>query len=113
MKGVPSSEPVEAVGGRVVDRRGEMLGTIEDLVVDVEHATVAYAVVLAGDLFAVPWAALRHDGEAFVLDADREHFESAPSFARERWPRMADAAWASRLHEHYGVRPYWSEAVES
>jgi sporulation protein YlmC with PRC-barrel domain len=65
-------------GERVVDARGEDLGTIEDLMIDVERGAIAVAVVSCtfpgGDrLVAVPWGALSRDPErqCFVLDAER------------------------------------------
>ena len=106
-------------GERVVDRRGEDLGTVEELMIDVQRGTVAYAVVsrpaipAAGErMFAVPWSALAYDTGlgCFVLEVDPERLERAPGFDRDHWPAMADAAWAAGVHEHYGVRPDWSEA---
>ena len=103
-------------GDRVVNPRGEELGTIEEIMIDVQLGTVAYAVLSclglpgADDrLFAVPWQALRLDAErhCFVLDAERARFEQAPGFDKDHWPSMADDQWAARVHEFYGVRPYW------
>ena len=73
-------------GGAVVSPRGEALGTIEDIMIDVRRGTVAYAVMSCGfpelgdKRVAVPWADLkRHaDGERFVLDSDRARLEQAP-----------------------------------
>ena len=106
-------------GERVVNRAGELLGTIEEIMIDVHRGTVAYAVLscegLAGPadrLFAVPWAALsREDGRhAFVLDTERSRFARAPGFDRDHWPSMADDRWAAEVHDFYGVRPYWDAA---
>ena len=66
-------------GEKVVDARGQDLGTIEDLMIDVQTGTVACAVVACsfpgGDrLVAVPWKALTRDPArgCFVLDAERD-----------------------------------------
>jgi sporulation protein YlmC with PRC-barrel domain len=75
-------------GGKVVSPRGEALGTIEEIMIDVPRGTVAYAVMSCGfpelgdKRVAVPWGDLqRHaDGERFVLDSDRERLEEAPGF---------------------------------
>jgi len=45
-----------------------------------------------------------------VLDVDRDRLERAPGFDRDHWPAMADERWAARVHEYFGVRPYWSLA---
>ncbi|HSN20289.1 MAG TPA: PRC-barrel domain-containing protein [Usitatibacter sp.] len=104
-------------GDKVVDPRGEDLGTIEDIMIDVQRGRVAYAVMSCGGflgmgdkLFAIPWNALTLDANrhCFVLDADKERFEKAPGFDKDHWPSMADNTWASQVHDFYGVRPYWS-----
>lgn len=107
-------------GDKVVNSRGEDLGTIEDIMVDVQRGRVAYAVMSCGGflglgdkLFAIPWSALTLDADrhCFVLDADRERFEKAPGFDKDHWPAMADNGWASGVHDFYGVRPYWSDTT--
>lgn len=111
---VMAAETLE--GDRVLNLRGEQLGTIEDIMIDVQRGTVAYAVMACGGflgigdkLFAIPWSALTLDADrkCFVLDADRERFESAPGFDKDHWPAMADDAWAEKVHDFYGVTPYW------
>lgn len=88
--------------------------------IDVQRGSVAYAVMSCGGflglgdkLFAIPWSALTLDADrhCFVLDADKERFEKAPGFDKDRWPAMADGDWASRVHEYYGVRPYWNDTL--
>ena len=107
-------------GDKVVNRRNEDLGTIEDIMIDVQRGRVAYAVMSCGGflgmgdkLFAIPWNALSLDANrhCFVLDADRERFEKAPGFDKDHWPSMADNSWANQVHDFYGVRPYWSEGA--
>jgi sporulation protein YlmC with PRC-barrel domain len=114
--GVVAADTLE--GDRVVDRSNEELGTIQDIMVDVQRGCVAYAVMSCGGflgvgdkLFPIPWNALTLDSErkCFVLDADRERFQDAPGFDKDRWPSMADSSWASQVHDYYGVRPYWSD----
>ena len=73
-------------GGRVVNPRGEDLGVIEEIMIDVPRGRVAYAVMacglpeLAEKRVAVPWKDLTRDAEqgCFVLDSDRERLEQAP-----------------------------------
>ena len=107
-------------GDKVVNHANEDLGTIEDIMIDVQRGSVAYAVMSCGGflglgdkLFAIPWSALTLDAErrCFVLDADKERFAKAPGFDKDRWPAMADSDWASRVHEYYGVRPYWNDTL--
>lgn len=67
--------PAETLGGeRVVDRQGNPLGAIEDLVIDVPEGRIAYAVMSghAAERRAVPWNALSRDESrrCFVLDEE-------------------------------------------
>ena len=103
-------------GGRVVNRAGEELGTIEEIMIDVQRGRVAYAVMSCGGFmdvgdrfFAIPWSALTLDASrhCFVLDAERSRFQRAPGFDKDHWPSMADDRWATEVHDFYGVRPYW------
>ena len=103
-------------GDDVVNRQGEKLGTVEEIMLDVPTGRIAYAVLSSGGflgmgdkLFAIPWGSLTLDPEnhCFVLDVAKERLEQAPGFDKERWPSMADESWARELHTFYRVRPYW------
>lgn len=105
-------------GDKVVNRQGEDLGTVHDIMIDVQRGRVAYAVLSCGGflgmgdkLFAIPWNALTLDADrhCFVLDADERRFAKAPGFDKDHWPAMADNTWATQVHDFYGVRPYWSQ----
>ncbi len=96
----------------VVDRRGRVLGSISDLVLDLEHGRVAYAVLAVGGfvgigerLFAVHWDALHACGQQFILDGGQAALESAPVFDREDEPRAAPCGWPERVHVHDGPFP--------
>jgi sporulation protein YlmC with PRC-barrel domain len=101
-------------GEAVLDARGEAIGTIREIMLDVPRGRIAYAVLAFEDLeaaarklFAVPWEALRVDGQrrCFVIDTDREHLRNAPGFDPQHWPSMAQPTWISALYEFYGVDP--------
>ena len=103
-------------GDSVVDRAGENLGQIKELMVDVPTGRVAYAVLSFGGflgmgdkLFAVPWSALTLDADnkQFILDVDRERLKDAPGFDKNHWPSMAQSTWATTVYKFYGVDPYW------
>jgi len=103
-------------GDSVVNARGEDLGKIEDIMLDVQRGRIAYAVLSSGGflgmgdkLFAIPWNVLTLDADrkCFVLDVDKERLENAPGFDKDHWPSMADMRWASEVHSFYGQRPYW------
>jgi sporulation protein YlmC with PRC-barrel domain len=103
-------------GEDVVNRQGETLGDIEEIMLDVRSGRIAYAVLAAGGFlglgekyFAIPWRALTLDTDrkCFILDVDKQRLENAPGFDKDHWPSMADQRWASDLHRYYGAAPYW------
>lgn len=108
-------------GDRVRSPAGDDIGSIQEIMLDVERGRIAYAVVSFGGflgigdkLFAVPWSALRIDrGEhEFILDVNRQILENAPGFDKLHWPDMADPAFSRAVHEHYGRTPYWEDIVK-
>jgi sporulation protein YlmC with PRC-barrel domain len=117
--GGPGPELMSAgslTGDSVINRKGETLGSIEDIMIDVRSGRIAYAVMGAGGflgigekLFAIPWKALTldTDNKAFILDVDKERVQNAPGFDKDHWPSMADLSWATNVHSYYGTRPYW------
>ncbi|HKO88432.1 MAG TPA: PRC-barrel domain-containing protein [Burkholderiales bacterium] len=101
------------IGTDVLNRQGEDLGDIKELVLDPGSGDISYAVISFGGvmgmgdkLFAVPWKALKLDTTKnnFVLDVDRERLKSAPAFDVDRWPDMANAQWNNDVHAYYGQR---------
>ena len=104
------------VGNEVVNREGEQLGTVEEIMLDVPMGRIAYAVLSSGGflgigekLFAIPWGALTLDTENkfFILDVSKERLEQAPGFDKEHWPSAADQTWATNVHKYYVTTPYW------
>jgi sporulation protein YlmC with PRC-barrel domain len=103
-------------GARVLTRDGVSIGSVGELMLDVQRGRIAYVVVAHGGfmglgerLHAIPWSALGIDPErrCLVLAADRATFLAAPGFDKDHWPETPDAAWHHALHRHYGCRPYW------
>lgn len=106
------------VGNKVVNPEGEELGTIKELMIDVDDGQVAYAVLsfggflgLGDKLFAVPLEALTFDAEdhTTILDVDKEVLKNAPGFDKDHWPDTAqyEAGWLLDIYEYYGYSPYW------
>ena len=98
----------------VVNGDGEVLGSISDLMLDLERGCVAYAVVATGGfmgmgerMFAVPWSALRPSGQQFMLECKRAELETAPAFDRDHCPPTPAHRWHERVHAHFHSRPYW------
>jgi len=104
------------VGTGVRNLEGENIGHIEELVLDVDSGAIRYAVLSFGGflgigdkLFAVPWKSMQYNGaeEMFILDANKERLKNAPGFDKDHWPNFTDAKYGSKVHDHYGVPPWW------
>ncbi len=103
------------IGSKVINVKGEALGKIEDLVVDIDTGRIVYAVLESGGflsigdkLFPVPWetlAALPSEG-IFFLNQSKEQMEKAPAFDKNNLPNMADMDWGEGIFKHYGVPGY-------
>lgn len=100
-------------GEEVVNRDGENLGDIKDLMIDVNSGQVTYAVLEFGGfmgmgsrLFAVPMSAMKLDTEnkRFILDQSKEKLENAPGFDKDDWPDFADESLNESIHSYYGVQ---------
>ena len=104
------------IGDHVVNRRGEDLGKIEDLMIEPEHGRVSYAIVSGGHLglgdklFAVPMQAIKLSPEdkRFILDVDKEKLKKAPGFDKNHWPDLTDRSFDSEVCAYYGCTPYGS-----
>lgn len=106
------------IGDSVKNTEGEDLGKIEEIMIDVDHGRIAYAVLSFGGflgignkLFAVPWGTMTLDveDEAFVVDIDKETLEEAPGFDKDNWPSAVqqDHTWLLGVYEFYHRQPYW------
>jgi len=106
----------QIIGDGVVNRAGESLGKIEELMLDLEKGRVAYAVLSFGGvlgmgakLFAIPFEALKLDADRhhFTLDVDKDKLKNAPGFEKNNYPKVADRAWGTQIYNYYGYKPYW------
>jgi sporulation protein YlmC with PRC-barrel domain len=103
-------------GDRVLSADGDDIGKLKDIMLDVRSGRIAYAVLSTGGflgigdkLLAIPWSALTLDvdRQCFLLAMSSARVKNAPGFDKAHWPSMADATWASSVHQYYGREPYW------
>ena len=114
-----SNSPVKAssmIGTDVVNRKGEDLGDIKEVVIDPRSGKVAYAVVSFGGflgmgekLFAIPFSAFEYNMEKneYILEIPKERLEKAPGFDADNWPSMSDEKWNRDVYKFYERAPYW------
>lgn len=104
------------IGDAVRNRAGEDLGKIEDIMIDVEHGRIAYAVLSFGGflgigdkLFAIPWSSLDLDtqDQCFLLEVSKDQLEKAPGFDKDHWPQTEDRSYIDEVYGYYGAQRYW------
>ena len=103
------------IGSKVVNFKGETIGKIENLVVDIDTGRIVYAVLESGGflgigdkLVPVPWrslAALPSEG-MFFLNQSKEQMAKAPAFDRKNLPNVGDARWGANIFRYYAPPGY-------
>jgi len=104
------------IGTQVKNFKGEMLGAINDFVVDQEGRIIFAVLDHDGKFVAIPFSALSISGSKteelrVVLNADKEKLDGAPEFGRTRV--MTDRRWAGDVYRYFGEQPYWTEKSET
>ncbi|WP_410508688.1 PRC-barrel domain-containing protein [Methanosarcina hadiensis] len=101
-------------GDKIINQAGDDLGKLEEIMIDLEHGRVGYAVLSFGGflgmgdkLFAIPWQSLslRVHEHAFVLNIPKDVLENAEGFDKDRWPLTREELL--RTYKYYGYQPYW------
>ncbi len=104
------------IGTTVLNKQGEKLGKLEEIMLDLATGRVGYAVLSFGGilgigdkLFAVPWNRLEFDqaNEHIVMDANKELLAKAPGFDKNNWPKHPNGQWVREVYSFYGNEPYW------
>ena len=115
-EGPDANRPVERltatsiIGDKVENSRGEDLGTIDNLMINIHSGRVEYVILqfgsvlgIGGKLFAIPFQELRvaPGRHMFILDRDKDYLKMSPGFDKDHWPDTND-------HTYYGdVDSYW------
>ena len=96
------------IGDKVKNKKGEDVGKIKDIMLDIQTGKIEYVVLEFGGLFkfneklfAIPFSALKLNSEEqlFILDIEKEFLRKAPGFEKNHWPET---------NEHYAeVTTYW------
>ncbi|MBA2249162.1 MAG: PRC-barrel domain-containing protein [Chitinophagaceae bacterium] len=95
------------IGDKVKNAKGEHMGKIEDIMIDITSGKIEYVVIEFGGFltigdkyFAIPFNLLKIDAanKMFVFDQPREVLEKAPGFDLNHWPE-------TNLHPE---ETYWS-----
>jgi sporulation protein YlmC with PRC-barrel domain len=111
-------------GMGVYNREGERVGTVDELVIDVEKGQVVYAAMSVGGflgvgdkLFAIPWREFTlevgEDGKFFRVDITKEKLQKAEGFDKDAWPNVADPKWRQRIDAQFREKTNASEQSRS
>ena len=100
----------DIIGSKVINLEGQQIGTITNLVIDIDTGLIMYAALDFGGflgfrdkLFAVPWqslAAVPAEG-LFVLDQSKATLQKAPGFDKNKWPDIGDKQWHAGIYQFY------------
>lgn len=115
-------DSAQIIGTKVENPRGENLGKIESLMLDLGESRIMYAVLSFGGflgvgdkLFPVPVEALmfssndRGGVEKAIFDVDKERLKNAPGYEKETLPNWSDRTFGADVYSYYGYTPYWTE----
>ncbi|MFC3674203.1 PRC-barrel domain-containing protein [Ferrovibrio xuzhouensis] len=103
-------------GTEVYNASGDKLGSINGVMIDKQSGKVAYADMSFGGFLGIgdrhhplPWGMLHYSAKrgGYVVDLDPKLLKGAPNYAPEDKLDWADETWGRRVHDYYGVPPYW------
>jgi sporulation protein YlmC with PRC-barrel domain len=109
------------IGDKVLNLKGEHLGTINDIMIDLSLGKIEYVVVEFGGFlgvgekyFALPYALLTLDSknEEFILDQSMDTLKNAPGFDKDHWPETnthlfdSSSYWGGFMGVNSGSVPY-------
>jgi sporulation protein YlmC with PRC-barrel domain len=97
------------IGDKVHNKQGEHLGSIKDIMVNVNTGQIEYFIIEFGGFlgigekfFAIPFRLLTVDpvNQLFIIDQTKEELSKAPGFDKEHWPE-------TNIH-YYNAEQHWS-----
>ena len=103
------------LGADVAGIRGEEMGQVEDIAIDMHHGWPVFATVEYGGFLGigdsetiVPWGVmdLERDERVVQVDATREQFDQL-AFRDTDAPRLGERDYTMRVYRVYDVEPVW------
>jgi sporulation protein YlmC with PRC-barrel domain len=104
------------IGTDVKDSGNNVIGKVEDLILDKTDNTIMFAVVGFGGVLKlgekfhpVPWATLDYDekADAYVVPLTAEDLKKAPADTITELTRDDGMAFRKRAYDYYKATPYW------
>ena len=111
------ANPAEDVRDRnVIDKDGETIGEVSDLIVDDRETHVRFLEVASGGLFGlgrqkslIPVDAItRISDDAVYINQTRQRISEAPPYDPDLIHEdVGDESYYGHVYRHYGYPPYW------
>lgn len=107
------ADPVEDVrGNKVVDRSGDEIGSVDDLLIDDREKKVRFLQIASGGFlgigetkFLMPVDAVtKIVADTVYIDKTREHVAGSPRYD----PDLIDDPYLNNVYGYYGYAPYWT-----
>ncbi len=99
-------------GTTVINAKTDTVGTIEDVMIDINNGEVLYAVLsvdtgfmnLGSKYFAIPLEEfqIRPEDKEAMLDVSKEQLEKAPGFDKDKWPAGPQHEFITKVNTFYG-----------
>ena len=111
------ADSAEDVRGRnVIDKDGERIGEVSDLIVDDRETCIRFLEVASGGLFGLGRqkslitvdAIVRISDEAVYINQTRQRISEAPPYDPDLInEEVGDESYYGDVSRHYGYQPYW------
>lgn len=110
------------IGLTVRNQHDEKLGTVNNLMINLESGRVSQVIVSSGgflgvgdELSVMPPASFSYgdNGAHLILDATKESLGNAPRFKSKEWPNFSDPEYSSTVYRAYRIEPYFKTQVDA
>jgi sporulation protein YlmC with PRC-barrel domain len=104
------------IGTDVKDTKGEVIGKVEDLILDKTDNAIMFAVVGFGGFLGMgekfhplPWSSLDFDPElgAYIVPFTKEQLKAAPADTIKELTKGDGTFMRDRSYDYYKAEPYW------
>lgn len=100
-------------GRKVLDKAGQEMGSVDDLMIDDRESKVRFLLVVSGGFLGlgdtkvlIPVDAItKVTADAVSIDHTREHVAGGPGYDPEL---ITDLGHLGSVYDHYGYAPYWT-----
>jgi sporulation protein YlmC with PRC-barrel domain len=104
------------IGTAVKDNAGDVIGKVEDLILDKTENAIMFAVVGFGGVLGMgekfhplPWSSLDYDetSEAYVVPFTKAQLEAAPADTIKELTKLDGTYMRDKAFDYYKAEPYW------